>query len=79
MSKVELLCPAGNYEAFLAALYNGADAIFMAGNQYGARASATNFTIEQIKEATELAHLFGVKIHITLNTLIHDKELENCK
>lgn len=79
MSKVELLCPAGNYEAFLAALYNGADAIFLAGNQYGARASATNFTIEQIKEATELAHLFGVKIHITLNTLIHDKELEACK
>ena len=79
MSRVELLCPAGNYDAFLAALYNGADAIFMAGNQYGARASATNFTIDQIKEATELAHLFGVKIHITLNTLIHDKELGNCK
>lgn len=79
MRKVELLCPAGNYEAFLAALYNGADAIFLAGNQYGARASATNFTIEEIKEATQLAHLYGVKIHITLNTLIHDSELGECR
>lgn len=79
MRKVELLCPAGNYEAFLAAVHNGADAVFLAGNQYGARASATNFSLDEIKKATEYAHLFGVKIHITLNTLIHDDELEDCK
>lgn len=79
MSKVELLCPAGNYQAFEAALYHGADAIFLAGPQYGARANADNFTLDEMKEAVKLAHLYGVKIHVTLNTLIHDSEFEACK
>lgn len=79
MSKVELLCPAGNFEAFEAALYNGADAIFLAGKMYGARASAANFSLEEIKRATELAHLYGVKIHVTLNTLLHDSEIAACR
>lgn len=79
MSKVELLCPAGNFASFEAALYNGADAIFLAGQQYGARAQAGNFTMEEIKRAVQLAHLYGVKIHVTLNTLIHDDEMEDCR
>ncbi len=78
MKKVELLCPAGNYAAFEAALYNGADAIFLAGPLYGARASADNFTLEEIRKACELAHLYDVKIHVTVNTLIHDDELPAC-
>lgn len=78
MSKVELLCPAGNMEAFEAALYNGADAIFLAGQSYGARASAANFSLDEIKKCVQLAHLYDVKIHITLNTLIHDRELNDC-
>ncbi len=79
MSKVELLCPAGSYVAFEAALYNGADAIFLAGEMYGARANATNFTLEEMRKAVSLAHLYGVKIHVTLNTLIHDDELDQCR
>ena len=79
MSKVELLCPAGSYEAFEAALYNGADAIFLAGHMYGARASAANFSLEEMRRAVSLAHLYGVRIHVTLNTLIHDSELEACR
>ncbi len=79
MNKVELLCPAGSYDSFLAAVHNGADAVFLAGTRYGARASASNFTIEELKRAVEYAHFYGVKIHVTLNTLIHDHELEECK
>ena len=79
MTKVELLCPAGSYEAFEAALYNGADAIFLAGELYGARANAANFTLEEMKKAVSLAHLYGVKVHVTLNTLIHDDELDQCR
>ena len=79
MSKVELLCPAGSYDSFLAAVHNGADAVFLAGTRYGARASASNFTIDELKKACEYAHFYGVKVHVTLNTLIHDHEIEECK
>ena len=79
MNKVELLCPAGSYDSFLAAIHNGADAVFLAGTRYGARASASNFTIDELERAVEYAHFYGVKIHVTLNTLIHDHELEECK
>lgn len=78
MKKVELLAPAGNMDALKAAVQNGADAVFLGGRMFGARASATNFDMLQMKEAVEYAHLYGVKIHVTVNTLIKDEELEEC-
>lgn len=78
MKKVELLAPAGNMEALKAAIQNGADAVFLGGKMFGARANASNFTMEEIHEAVSLAHLYGVKIHVTLNTLIKQNELKEC-
>lgn len=78
MQQIELLAPAGSLEAFKAALQNGADAIYLAGNDYGARAYAQNFTLEQLQEVIKEAHVYGVKIYVTINTLIHEHEIEDC-
>lgn len=78
MKKVELLSPAGSIQSAIAAIQNGCDAIYMAGSRFGARAYATNFDEVKMKEAIAYAHGYGVKIYITLNTLIHDDELEDC-
>ncbi len=75
MKKVELLSPVGNKEMLDAAIKNGADAIYLAGKLYGARAYADNFSKEEIKEAIKLAHLYGVKVYITINTLIYEEEI----
>jgi len=72
--RVELLAPAGNIKCFYAAVAAGADAVYLAGAKFGARAYADNFTTEEIIEAIEYAHLFGVKVYLTLNTLIKEKE-----
>ena len=77
MEKVELLAPAGSMEAFDAALQNGADAIYCAGSDYGARAYAKNFTMEELAIAIKKAHVYGVKVYVTINTLIQDDELED--
>ena len=66
MKKVELLSPVGNKEMLDAAIKNGADAIYLAGKLYGARAYADNFSKEEIKDAIKLAHLYGVKVYITI-------------
>lgn len=71
----ELLCPAGSFDALTAAISAGADAVYIGGKSFGARAYAKNFDIEEIKKATELCHIHGVKLYVTLNTLIYDKEL----
>ena len=76
MNIPELLSPAGNYTNFLAALENGADAIYMGLSKYNARAMAENFTLNDYKKAIKLAHLKGVKIYLTLNTLLHDEEIK---
>ena len=72
--KVELLAPAGNYESFLGAINAGADAVYLAGNQFGARAYAGNFSTDELMKALEYAHLLGKKIYLTLNTLIKQNE-----
>lgn len=77
MKKVELLAPAGNYQAFLGALHAGADAIYLGGNQFSARAYADNFTKEEICKAIRYAHLYGKKIYLTVNTLIKDREFSS--
>lgn len=74
--RVELLAPAGNYEAFLGAVNSGADAVYLGGDKFGARAYADNFTTEEICRAIRTAHFMGRKVYLTVNTLIKDAELE---
>ncbi len=71
----ELLAPAGSYEALLAAVSAGADAVYIGGKSFGARAYAKNFDIDEIKRAVELCHIHNVKLYVTVNTLVYDKEM----
>ena len=72
---VELLAPAGSKEALIAAIESGANAIYLAGNMFGARAYADNFDEEGMREAIRIAHLRNVLINVTVNTLVDDQEL----
>lgn len=74
MKKPELLAPAGKMECLIAAINAGADAIYLAGQEFGARASAQNFTEEELIKGLDLAHIHGKKIYLTLNTLIKERE-----
>lgn len=74
---VELLAPAGNFDALRAAVESGADAVYLAGEKFGARAFADNFSRETLIEAVKFAHLRGTAVHVTVNTIISDAELEN--
>ena len=73
--KMELLAPAGNYESFIQAINNGADAIYLAGKNFNARTFANNFTIEEISSLVKYAHIRDVKVYVTVNTLIKDSEI----
>ncbi len=75
MKQVELLAPAGDMACFKAAVNAGADAVYLGGEEYGARAYASNFTKEELCEAICYAHLFGVKVYLTVNTLVKEREL----
>ena len=72
---VELLAPAGNYECFLGAIQAGADAVYLGGSKFSARAYADNFTDEEICKAILYAHVCGKKVYMTVNTLLKDGEL----
>ncbi len=72
----ELLSPAGNIQCLKAAVQNGADAVYLGGKLFGARAYAGNFTKEELKEAVDYCHLYGVRIYITVNTIIYQNEVE---
>lgn len=74
MKKVELLAPAGNYEGFLGAVHAGADAVYLGGQRFGARAFADNFTEEEAIAAIRYAHIYGRKVYLTLNTLVKERE-----
>jgi putative protease len=76
MSEIELLAPAGTFECFRAAINAGADAVYLGGEKFGARAYAGNFTTEEIIEALRIAHIFGRKIYLTVNTLIKESEID---
>ena len=76
MKKVELLAPAGSFESFLGAIHAGADAVYIGGQKYGARAYAENFTEEEVCLAIRYAHLFGKKLYLTVNTLVKEEELK---
>lgn len=73
----ELLSPAGNIQCLKAAVQNGADAVYLGGKLFGARAYAGNFTKEELKEAVDYCHLYGVRIYITVNTIIYQNEVED--
>ncbi len=75
MNYVELLAPARDYEAAVVAIEAGADALYMGGARFGARVAAGN-SLEEIRRTVAYAHRFGVRVHVTLNTLLYDDELE---
>ncbi len=72
---MELLSPAGSMEALIAAVQAGADAVYLGAGDFNARQSAQNFTMEQLEEATTYAHLRGVQVYLTLNTLVTDRQI----
>ena len=74
--KIELLAPAGSWEALEAAVNAGADAVYMGGKAFGARAYASNFDKEEMAQAVYFAHMHRVRLYITVNTLVDDSELE---
>ena len=74
MKRTELLAPAGDYASLIAAFNAGADAVYLAGKQFGARAYAGNFEEDELVQALDYAHLNGKKIYLTLNTLIKESE-----
>lgn len=75
MKQIEILAPAGSYASLKAALASGADAVYVGGDKFGARAYAENFTREQLLHAIDEVHLHGKKIYMTMNTLLKEKEL----
>ena len=77
MRNIELLAPAGNFECLKAAVYNGANAVYLGGKNFSARAFANNFDEEELKKAVRFAHLHDVRIFVTLNTLLTEKEFAN--
>lgn len=76
-TKPELLCPAGDMERLEMALHYGADAVYLAGEQFGMRAAAGNFSPDELRQAVSLAHEVGAKVHVTCNTLPRDDELRS--
>lgn len=77
MKKVELLAPCGNFECLKAAVNYGADAVYLGGTSFSARAFANNFDHEELVAAVNYCHLRGVKVYMTINTLFNEKELES--
>ena len=77
MRDVELLAPVGSFEALKAAVQNGANAVYLGGKDFGARASANNFDRDELKEAVKYAHIRGVQVFVTTNTLRKENEIED--
>ena len=79
MIKPEILAPAGSYESLIAAVRSGADAVYLGVKELNARRNAENFDYEQLKEAVDYCHRHKVKVHLALNTLVSDGELEEAQ
>ena len=73
--KPEILSPAGNYEKLVSAIRFGADAVYLAGNQFGMRAGAANFTDEELRQGVEYAHSHNVKVYLTVNVMPREHEI----
>ncbi len=79
IKRPELLSPAGNFEKLRAALLYGADAVYLAGQSFGMRSAADNFTVEELYDAAKYTHERGKKLYLTLNTMPHGDEYENLR
>lgn len=77
MKKVELLAPVGNMDCLTAAVKAGCDAVYLGGKRFGARSFAGNFSDEELIYAIDYCHLYGVKVYLTINTLIYEEEVED--
>lgn len=77
MNNIELLAPVGSFDALKAAVQNGANAVYLGGKEFSARASANNFDREELKEAVKYAHIRGVQVFVTANTLIKQNEISD--
>ncbi|NFG62114.1 U32 family peptidase [Clostridium sp. CMCC3677] len=76
MKKIELLAPAGSMESLIAAINRGADAIYLGGNKFSARAYASNFDNEMMMKAVDYAHGYGARVYVTINTLLKENEIK---
>ncbi|WP_244833635.1 U32 family peptidase [Clostridium sp. BJN0001] len=76
MKNIEVLAPAGSMESLIAAVNNGADAIYLGGDKFSARAYASNFDDDNMKKAVDYAHIYNVKIYVTINTILKDDEIK---
>ena len=74
---MELVCPAGNYPSLKVAVDSGADAVYIAGQKFGLRSAAQNFTDTEITQGCAFAHEHGAKVYVVLNGFLFDEELEN--
>ena len=77
LNKPELLAPAGSMESIYAAVRCGADAVYVGGARFSARANATNFTDEELAQAVEYCHLHGVKVYRAMNTIVFAEEMKD--
>ena len=75
----ELLAPAGNIDAFKAAIANGCNAIYLGMQKFGARAYSANFDLDTLKQCVIYAHLRDVKVYVTMNTIVYEDEMEDMK
>ena len=76
MKKIELLAPAGSMESLISAVNNGADAVYLGGSKFSARAYASNFDNDKMKEAVDYCHSYDVMVYVTMNTLLKEIELK---
>ena len=77
MIRPELLAPAGDLERLKIAILYGADAVYLGGVEFGLRANTTNFTYDELKEGVEFAHSHNKKVYVTVNIVLHNKEIIN--
>ena len=75
-NNIEILAPAGSPETVLAGLRCGANAVYIGGKSFSARQNALNFSSEDLKEAVRLCHLYNAKLHVAVNTMVFDGQLE---
>ncbi|MBQ7133132.1 MAG: U32 family peptidase [Ruminococcus sp.] len=77
MNKIEILAPSGGFDSIYAAVRSGADAVYLGAKDFSARASAKNFSTEELDDAVKYCHAYGVKVYLALNTLIFDDEIDD--
>ncbi|HCB94786.1 MAG TPA: hypothetical protein DEP65_03435, partial [Ruminococcus sp.] len=78
-NRIEILAPAGGYDSVVAAVRSGADAVYVGEKMFSARASAQNFDEEELTKAVAYCHIHGVKLYVTINTIVFDDEFEQLK